>query len=50
MPCTGCQRRKAALMKKATQFRKWIRKTPQMAKDAIQRRVRARAGVSTDGV
>jgi len=49
MPCQGCQRRKAALLKGVRAMRRWIRKTPSMAKDAIVRRVRARTGVR-DGV
>jgi hypothetical protein len=49
MPCQGCQRRKAALVKQAKAFRVWLRKTPQQAKDAIQRRVWRRVGVR-DGV
>jgi hypothetical protein len=49
MACGGCARRKALLMKAAKAARGFIRKTPQMARDAIRRRVEARE-VKRDGV
>jgi len=42
MPCQGCQRRKAALVKQARRMGQWMRKTPQRAKDAIVRRLKGR--------
>lgn len=49
MPCQGCQRRKAAIIKQARRFHQWARKTPMQAREAIARRVRARIG-ARDGV
>jgi GrpB-like predicted nucleotidyltransferase (UPF0157 family) len=45
MPCQGCQRRKAAIVRQAVAFRRWLKKTPQQAKEAIVRRLRGRHGV-----
>jgi hypothetical protein len=45
MPCRGCQRRKAVLVKQAKRIGFWMRKTPQQAKEAIVRRLRGRHGV-----
>lgn len=49
MPCGGCQRRKAALIKAGQRVKRWMRKTPALAREAILRRVRDRVGVR-DGV
>jgi ABC-type nitrate/sulfonate/bicarbonate transport system substrate-binding protein len=45
MPCQGCRRRKAALVKQVKRMGIWMRKTPQQAKEAIVRRLRDRYGV-----
>lgn len=50
MPCSGCQRRKAAMIRTAKAVRGWLRqKTPKQAREAIRRRVLAREG-SRDAV
>ena len=49
MPCGGCQRRKAVLIKHAQAIRQWIRRTPEQAKEAIVRRLEKRRG-TRDGI
>jgi hypothetical protein len=48
MPCGGCARRKAALMRGGKALKHWARKTPKQAKDAIMRRLTKRT--RDDGV
>jgi hypothetical protein len=45
MPCTGCLRRKAKLKRGVQMARRWIRKTPALAKAAIVRRIQMRRDV-----